>query len=158
MQIDLKYPVTEGMNNLNNWRNRYSKSDYPFKAVQNIFYRQYTMNSIWDSQLQNSFLKFKNTETDVSIAYQKLEIEYSNASKAFAGGTTLIDLMNQQIDIGGINYKNSIALINESQNGDNKSTEELEFRYIYRLLSNKAVLMWAAFGHTGLSQNESIKF
>ena len=156
MKIDLKNPFLEGINNLNNWRNRYSKFDYPFKIVQNIFYRQYTMNSIWESELYNSFTGFKNSEKNIFDAYEKIEIEYSNAAKAYALGNTLLDLMKQQVDIGGINYANSIALIDKSRGGDNDSTEELEFRYIYRLLSNKSVIMWAAFGRIGLTQSEAV--
>jgi len=156
MRIDLKHSFNEGITNLTNWRNRYSKEEYPFKIVQNIFYRQYTMDAIWDNQLQNSFKELSRTETDIIFAYQKIEVEYATASKAFASAEILMNLMNQQNDIGGINYKNSIELINKSIKGDNTSTEELEFRYLYRLLSNKSVLMWAAFGRSGFTENEAI--
>lgn len=111
MRIDMTNPFKEGMTNLNNWRNRYSKHEYPFKVVLNVFYRQYTMNSIWNSQINGSFSRFKNTESDLIQAFQKLESEYSNASHQFTIGNTLIDLMNQQQDVGGLNYKNNIPLI-----------------------------------------------
>ncbi|MGB8193193.1 MAG: hypothetical protein WCF67_14790 [Chitinophagaceae bacterium] len=73
MRIDLTQPFSEGVNNLITWRARYSKFEYPFKVVQNIFYRQYTMNSIWASQLDNAFEKLKGTETDIIKAFQKIE-------------------------------------------------------------------------------------
>jgi len=83
MRIDLTNTFVDGVNNLKTWRSRYLKSEYPFKIVQNIFYRQYTMNSIWESQIDSSFDNFRNTENDVLTAFQKLELEYSNASVNF---------------------------------------------------------------------------
>jgi hypothetical protein len=156
MRIDLTNPFNEGIANLNAWRSRYAKQEYPFKVVLNIFYRQYTMNSIWDTQLNSSFDKFKNTETDLFLGFQKLEVEYSNASRQFTVGNTLIDLMNQKQDVGGQNFKNYIPLINNGQHGDNKAIEELEFTYLYYLLNNKATLMWAAFGRKGFSKIDAI--
>jgi hypothetical protein len=114
------------------------------------------MNSIWDSQINGSFSRFKNTESDLIQAFQKLESEYSNSSQQFTIGNTLIDLMNQQQDVGGINYKNNIPLISKAQGGDKKVIEELEFTYLYYLLCNKATLIWAAFGRIGYSQIDSI--
>ena len=156
MRIDLTNSYNEGLNNLNNWRNRYTKTEYPFKVVQNIFFRQYTMNSIWNGQIDNSFNKFKGTETDIIKAYQKLETEYSKSSERFTAGNTLIYLMNKKENVGGLNYKNNIPLIEKAQKGDNAVMEELEFTYLYYLLCNKATLMWAAFGRKGLSTTEAI--
>jgi hypothetical protein len=156
MRIDLTNPYNEGLNNLKNWRTRYSKTEYPFKVVQNIFYRQYTMNSIWDTQIENSFNKFKGTESDIIKAFQKLEGEYSNASQKFTVGNTLIELMNKKQDVGGLNYQNNISLIEKGKNGDNTAIEELEFTYLYYLLCNKSTLMWAAFGRKGFSRIDAI--
>lgn len=58
MRIDLTNPYNEGYNNLKTWRTRYSKSEYSSKVVTNIFYRQYTMQSIWDTQIDKSFTTF----------------------------------------------------------------------------------------------------
>jgi hypothetical protein len=114
------------------------------------------MDYIWDSQINSSFSKFKNTDTDLIRAFQKLELEYSNASGQFTIGNTLVDLMNQQQDVGGLNYKNNLPLISKSQGGDNKAIEEIEFTYLYYLMCNKAVLMWAAFGRKGFNQVDAI--
>jgi hypothetical protein len=156
MRIDLTNPYNEGLNNLKNWRLRYAKSEYPFKVVQNLFYRQYTMNSIWDSQIDNSFNKFKGTENDAIKSFQKLETEYSYASQQFTVGNTLIDLMNKKQDVGGLNYQNNIPLIDKSKNGDGTAIEEMEFTYLYYLLCNKATLMWAAFGRKGFLRIDAI--
>jgi hypothetical protein len=156
MRVDLTNPYNDGMNNLVNWRNRYSKNEYPFKVVLNIFYRQYTMNSIWTSQINSSFDRFKNTEPEILPAVKKLVVEYSNASQHFTIGNTLVDLMNKQQDVGGLNYKNNIPLISRAQQSDNKAMEEIEFTYLYYYLSNTATLIWAAFGRKGFSKIDAI--
>jgi hypothetical protein len=156
MRLDLNNPYNEGMNNLRNWRARYTKTEYPFKVVLNIFFRQYSMNSIWLDQIDASFAKFKNTEANLIQAFQNLENAYSKVSEQYTVGNTLIDLMNQMNDIGGLNYRNNIPLINKGQSGDNKSIEELEFTYIYYLLCNKSTLMWAAYGRKGYSKLDAI--
>src|ERR1700722_8579601 len=157
MRIDLKNPYNnEALRCLNTWRERYSKSEYPFKIVLNMFYRQYTMNSIWQSQLESSFNEYANTENDVLKSVYKLEIEYANSSLQFAIGDNLIDLMNKKEDIGSINYANNIQLISSAQNGSNKAVEELEFTYLYNFLCNKSILFWAAFGRKGFSKIDAI--
>ena len=156
MRVDLTNRYNDGIKNLLNWRSRYSKNEYPSKIVINIFYRQYTMNSIWESEMENSFTQFKNTEKDIITAFQKLENEYSFASQKFTIGNTLIDLMNKQQVVGGLNYKNNLPLISKGQNGDNKAIEELEFTYLHYYLCNTATLMWAGFGRMGFSKNDSI--
>jgi hypothetical protein len=151
MRIDFTNPFNEGLVNLNNWRNRYLKQEYPVKVVLNIFYRQYTMNSIGDSQINSSFSKLGNADTDLMQAFQKLESEYSNASGQFTIGNTLIDLMNQKQDVGEVNSKNYLPLISESESGDNKAIEELDFTNLHFLLCNKAGLIWAAYARKGFS-------
>ena len=44
MRIDLRNQFTEGMNNLQAWRNRYSEIEYAEKVLLNVFYRKHTMN------------------------------------------------------------------------------------------------------------------
>lgn len=156
MRIDLSNPYTDGMNYLKNWRMGFPKKDYPFKIVAGIFERQYAMNAIWESQIDNSFNQYKGSVPDIIKSFQQLEIEYSKSLQQFTIGNTLIDLLNKKEDIGGLNYVNNIPLISKSQKGDNKATEELEFTYLYYLLCNKAALIWAAFGRKGFSRIEAI--
>jgi hypothetical protein len=156
MRIDLSNPFNEGCSNLKTWRSRYSKSEYPSKIVLNTFYRQYTMQSIWDNQIDKSFTALSGSETDIITGFQKLEQAYSTASTQFTVGNTLTDLMNKKQDVGGLNYANNIPLIARGQNGDNAAIEELEFTYLHYLLCNKSVLMWAAFGRKGFTRIDAI--
>ena len=56
MRIDLRNQLAEGMNNLQAWRSRYSKSEYGEKVLLNVFYRKYSTLFMWD-KIQNSFQK-----------------------------------------------------------------------------------------------------
>lgn len=156
MRVDLSKLYTAGMDNLRTWRTGFPKADYPFKVVSSMFERQYAMNSIWESQVDNSFNQYKGTQPDIIKTFQQFEIEYAKALRPFTTGNTLIDLMNKKQDIGGLNYANNIPLIERSQRGDHTATEELEFTYLYYLLSNKATLVWAAFGRKGYPRIDAI--
>jgi hypothetical protein len=152
MRTDLTPEYNQAVDLLITWRNRYSKVEYPFKIAVNIFYRQYTMNSIWNTELINSFYHYKGVESDVLKSFELLETAYSNASAQFATANGLYDLMNKNEDVGGINYKDIFPIVIKAQTGDNAAVEELEFSYLFYFLCNKATLLWAAFGRKGFSQ------
>src|SRR5262245_17410779 len=101
--VNLINPYNECINRLITWRNRYSGNEYPFKVVCNIFYRQYTMNSIWESQIDSSFEKYFNTEKEWMQPFEVLWSEYSYASRQFPPNI-LVELMNRHEDVGGLNY------------------------------------------------------
>ncbi|KUO66633.1 MAG: hypothetical protein APF83_01440 [Lutibacter sp. BRH_c52] len=156
MSIDLTNPLNDGINYLKEWRNRYSKSEYLSKIVLNTFYRQYAMDYIWDSQIINSFESFSNTESQILKAYQKLEFEYSKSAENFILDNRLESLIKEGMEIGGLNYNTSLPLILQAEKGNNKVVEELEFTYLYWLLANKSILMWASFGRIGYNYLESV--
>ncbi|MDR3697347.1 hypothetical protein [Mucilaginibacter sp.] len=124
MRIDLTNLYAEALDMLKTWRNRYSKNEYPYKIAVNIFYRQYTMNSIWDCDLDNSFDEYKGVEIDILESFRILETVYANTSQKFIGGDILINLMNEKDDRGGLNYKDILPIVLRAQSGDNASVEE----------------------------------
>lgn len=156
MNIDLHNPLNEGINQLKKWRERYSNKEYPSKIILNIFYRQYIMDSIWETQIRNSFDELANTEIEVLEAFQKIEIHYSTNARKFNSGNRLINLMKEGVEIGGLNYNSLLPLIEKAENEDNKAIEELEFTYLFWLLANKTSIMWSSFGRIGYNKFESV--
>jgi len=156
MRLDMTNTFNEAKENINIWKKRYASEEYPFKVVLNIFYRQFTMNSIWEKELKSSFVKYFNTEPDWVSGYEKIENEYSQASGQFTVGNTLVNLMNQRQIVGGINYANFEQLISRGKIGNKSAIEEIEFSYIYYYLTNKAINIWASFGRTGQNEIDSI--
>jgi len=156
MSIDLRNPLNEGTNYLKIWRERYSINEYPSKIISNIFYRQYVMDSIWNTEIFNSFKLYSDTESSVLKAYQKIEKSYSKNAENYALNNRLDNLIKERVEIGGLNYNSYIPLLSKIDNKENEALEELEFSYLYWLLANKAIMMWASFGRNGYDQLDSI--
>jgi hypothetical protein len=155
MRVDFSGTYNQGYDRLLMWRVRYSKHEYPFKVVVNKFYRHYTINDMWNTRIEPSFSTFKSTQTNIMEAFQKLQSEYSTDALKWAGDNLIVE-MNKQKDVGAINYSDNISNISKSQNGSSIATEELEYAYLYYLLSNELILLWAAFGRCGYSEIEAI--
>ena len=47
--IDLTPPLSEAMNNIAAWRNRYTKTEYPHKIVVNMMYRAYSTRLVFQA-------------------------------------------------------------------------------------------------------------
>jgi hypothetical protein len=144
-----------------NWRNRYSKIEYPEKVVINIFYRKVTMEILFNAFL-NSFeiqevseLRFKwdNYEEGFrffSNAYSKTAIEKTQ--------NILPIILKDRADafFGNIKYETFNPLIKKAAQGDSKELENIEFNYLYYFLTDQSILFWSALGGTGLSKIDAI--
>ncbi|NGX84405.1 hypothetical protein [Aequorivita sp. KMM 9714] len=161
MKLDLKNSLKEGNDLLSNWKNKYSKTEYPEKIVLNIFYRKYTMDFMWD-ELNNSFQKKflggnKILWNDFNIGLQKLKTSYQQTAVAKTQ-PVLLNLLSKKTKnkVGNISYFDFKKQIEKAQNGSAKDLEELEYAYLYSRLADECVLIWSAFGGTGLNKIDAI--
>jgi len=142
------------MENLLKWRNRYSKKEYSEKVVLNIFYRKYTMDFMWNDII-SCFGKGVKWN-DFNIGFQQLKMIYSNTSTSKTHNV-LMDLLQQKDKvIGNTTYRNFLDLIKLEQQGDNSKLEEIEYSYLYYLLTDESILLWAALGGTGKDKIDAI--
>lgn len=160
MRIDLRNSFSEGMNNLMAWRNRYSKNEYPEKVTLNIFYRKYTMEFMFSEIIgcfeNNLFGKPKSKWSDFNEGFQKLKLIYSSTSTNKTH-SVLLDLLKQkQRNVGNTNYSIFEPLIDGANSGMNSKLEEIEYAYLYYLLTDECILLWGALGGTGLTKIEAI--
>lgn len=161
MRIDLKNSYSEGINNLSTWRNRYSKSEYPEKVLLNLFYRKYTMEFIW-SEIINCFQKKlmggnKVLWNDFNEGFQKLKSIYQQTATSKTQPVLLQFLSEQsQRKVGGLTYAEYSQKIVGAKSGNREDLEEIEFAYLYYLLTDECVLLWGAFGGTGKNKIDSI--
>lgn len=160
MRTDLRHPLNNGMNDLLTWRNRYSKAEYPEKVVINIFYRKYTMEFMFPEILgcfgTNLFGKPRVSWTDFNEGYQKLSTIY-DSMKTSKTLPILENLLSQkQKKVGNTYYEFFLPLITGAKNGDSSKLEEIEYSYLYYRLADECVLLWGAFGGTGLNQIDAI--
>lgn len=152
--IDLTLALTEGINNLCTWRNRYTSDEYPQKVVLNIFYRRYTMNKMWNDLMSIVKQKSYNSFQQAAMTLEKLYSETA-VTKVQSYLNSWIENNPDEI-VGAIHYRDFIGLIQRVQMGSKPAKEELEFSYLHYLISDKATLAWAAFCATGISPLEAI--
>lgn len=160
MRTDLRHSFNEGMNNLSTWRNRYSKSEYPEKVVLNIFYRKYTMEFMFPDIIgcyETDFLgKPKVKWNDFNEGFQKLKTTYGSTAVSKTQPVLLNLLTNIQRNVGNTNYGIFTPLIAAAKSGNNAKLEEIEYAYLYYLLTDECILLWGAFGGTGLTKIDAI--
>lgn len=152
--IDMTSALTEGTNNLVKWRNRYSDAEYPQKIVLNIFYRRYTMRTMWNELMNIVNQRAYNSFQDAAMDLEKL---YSSTATVKVAPYLESWIRNNPNEIvGAIHYKDFEGLIQRVQMGSKPAKEELEFSYLHYLISDKATLAWAAFCAIGISPLKAI--
>lgn len=154
MRIDLRNQLAEGMNNLQAWRSRYSKSEYGEKVLLNVFYRKYSTFFMWD-KIQNSF-NGNVLWNDFNIGFREMMNLYQN--QAVQTQPILLQLLSEKSNnpVGSVTYAGFSDKIRGAKQGKNDDIEEIEFTYLHYLLNDQLILMWSAFGGTGLSKIDAL--
>ena len=154
MRIDLRNQLAEGMNNLQAWRSRYSKSEYGEKVLLNVFYRKYSTFFMWD-KIQNSF-NGNVLWNDFNIGFREMMNLYQN--QAMQTQPILLQLLSEKSNnpVGSVTYAGFADKIRGAKQGKNADIEEIEFTYLHYLLNDQLILMWSAFGGTGLSKIDAL--
>ncbi len=154
MRIDLRNQLAEGMDNLQAWRSRYSKSEYGEKVLLNVFYRKYSTFFMWD-KIQNSF-NGNVLWNDFNIGFREMMNLYQN--QAVQTQPILLQLLSEKSNnpVGSVTYAGFSDKIRGAKQGKNDDIEEIEFTYLHYLLNDQLILMWSAFGGTGLSKIDAL--
>ncbi|EAQ49605.1 hypothetical protein [Leeuwenhoekiella blandensis] len=154
MRIDLRNQLAEGMNNLQTWRSRYSKGEYGEKVLLNVFYRKYSTFFMWD-KIQNSF-NGNVLWNDFNIGFREMMNLYQN--QAMQTQPILLQLLSEKSNnpVGSVTYAGFADKIRGAKQGKNEDIEEIEFTYLHYLLNDQLILMWSAFGGTGLSKIDAL--
>jgi len=154
MRIDLRNLLAEGMNNLQAWRSRYSKSEYGEKVLLNVFYRKYSTFFMWN-KIQNSF-NGNVLWNDFNIGFREMTNFYQN--QAMQTQPILLQLLSEKREniVGSVTYAGFADKIKGAKQGKNADIEEIEFTYLHYLLNDQLILIWSAFGGTGLSKIDAL--
>lgn len=160
MNVDLRNTLKEGTDNLHTWRNRYSKQEYPEKVVLNLFYRKYTMEFIFP-EIINCFGKSNSDQAtakwnDFNQGFQKFKNTYGSTAAQKTQSVLLDLLKDKERNVGNTNYGIFVPMISEAKSGNHTKLEEIEYAYLYYLLTDETILLWASFGGTGLSKIAAI--
>lgn len=155
MRTDLSNQYAEAISNLKTWRNRYSKSEYAGKVVQNIFYGNVTMEIMCGDV--SGYFNGKLTPMNFEYSFKLIEESFSKVAEEKTQRLLPVILSERaNVPIGNIKYETFIPQIKRGSNGDNKEIEDIEFAYIFYYLSNICVRLWCAFGITGLNKIDAI--
>lgn len=155
MRTNLENQYNEAINNLNAWRKRYSKFEYPEKVVYNIFYSKLTMQIAFD----NVDAYFNGTLNKMSFenAYRLLEESFSKVAVEKSNALLPVILKERaSVVFGSIKYETFIPQIKRAGQGDTKELESIEFAYIYFYLSDIAIRLWCALGVSGIEKLDAI--
>src|SRR5690606_30214303 len=152
--MDVRHQHEEGMNNMQAWRSRYSKSEYGEKVLLNVFYRKYSTFFMWD-KIQNSF-NGNVLWNDFNIGFREMMNLYQN--QAVQTQPILLKLLSEKSNnpVGSVTYAGFADKIRGAKQGKNDDIEEIEFTYLHYLLNDQLILMWSAFGGTGLSKIDAL--
>jgi len=110
-----------------------------------------------DNSFQRTMFGKKNVLwNDFNQGFQILKTSYQeNALKI---QPILTKLLAEQTErkVGTISYSDYSQRIIGARQGSKKDIEEIEYAYLYFFLTDESILLWSAFGGTGLSKIEAI--
>lgn len=150
--LDLRQAYSEGIQNIRNWRTRYTPQEYPHKVVINIMYRAYGMNYIWNDYKNGNLPRYSNFQEAVI----DMEQRYSRVAIEKVRDNLMVWLDNKPNEaIGNLTFSNYDRLATVAEN-DKTKKEELEFSHIFDLLQEKCVLYWIALRQTGKNDIDAI--
>jgi len=153
--VDLRPLLNEAKTNLQTWRSRYSKAEYPGKVVLNMFYRRYTMKYMWTDIL--AYADGRKGRKSFQDAYRDLEVLYSQTAVSKVQPILESKLKtNPTEDVGGSTFDHYDALAKRASMGEAQALNEIEFCYLYFFLADKATLIWAAIAASGVDKVRAI--
>lgn len=152
--FDIKASQISQINKLKEWRERYSKNDYPGKVILNLFYELFTIELIWD---------------EINLAFSG-EIQFSDPAQAFSHIVEIkrqVQLREVHADLErlmandtiacGVKYSDFQGMIENAINGDNGSVVEVEYSYWYYCQYYEAIIEWAACGYLGYDKHSAFQ-
>ena len=150
--IDLRPPLNEAIGNISNWRNKYTRREYPHKIVINMMYRAYSTRLVFEA-----FAKDELPDYDDFTEAAKEVHRFYGQMAATEVHANLIRWMqtkpNEQV--GTLCTAKMEALATQAETDPN-ALEEIEFSYIFELLNDMSVLYWIAFRLCGESEVNAI--
>ena len=146
------------INKLLNWRQRYSKQEYPYKVAYNLLYEMLVVEKMW-GEIQIPYLsplfdsgyqKFQNFEDAL-----KAVIDRSN----FIAKRDIHHLVDSEYKkrkfIAGFNWESTRERVTKAQNGDNNEVQEIELAYYFYTCGIEQIYAWSALGYLGYNQQSA---
>tara|TARA_B100001971_G_C18199592_1_gene543697 strand:- start:652 stop:1302 length:651 start_codon:yes stop_codon:yes gene_type:complete len=150
--IDIAVIYKGKIGKLKEWRTRYSKDEYPYKVILNMFYDLFATQHIWP-EINQSFSGRKKY-SDFSGAFNEIKDLRRNAQIEYVN-PRLEELLNTNEVAAGVKYSDFSELVSNAKNGDNQSVVEIEYTYWFYCSFNDVTVYWAACGLMGLDKHSA---
>lgn len=152
--FDIQASQNRKINKLKEWRSKYSKNEYPYKVVLNMFYELFSIEFIWDD-INQAFMGVEQftdlTKALLHIGERKRQVQISVIHQR------LEQLMQNDRVAGGIKFSDFKSMIQNAINGDNHQVIEIEYSYWFYCQYWEAVLEWAAYGLLGMDKHSAFR-
>lgn len=140
---------------IQSWKSRYTRQEYPKKLLINTFYREHNVNFMWNklySSFNNATMNLNSFNVQ-KFTQAKHEInQLYNETKFTKTQPALLKLLSERKNVGGLKFEIMDKLASVA---DSRAIEELEFTYIFSLITNELLFNWIACGMIGISKSES---
>ena len=148
MNIDLTSTYEDGLAKLNTWNSRYSSFELPHKIVLNIFYRKFTIDSMFERALNMHCATWDE-------GYERIMNLYGQVAAAEVH-SNLEDWISQDIRVGAQRFSDFHQFIENARSGSEHGLAPIQYTYLLHRVLDELVVTWLAFTTTGLSPIDSI--
>lgn len=152
--FDIEAAQNRKINKLKEWRSRYSKEEYPYKVILNMFYELFSIELIW-SEINSAFSGRKQfndpTQALMHIGEIKRQTQLTQVHQ------NLESFLKSDRVACGVKYSDFKEMVNVAQNGDNHKVIEIEYSYWFYCQYWEATLEWAAYGYSGYDKHSAFR-
>lgn len=140
------------------WRQRYTRVEYPFKVAQNLLYEALTIQKLWP-EFRKSFQTIGvDGEREILTSFQEAH-NYIYVRRRQVQTSEIQPLVAQAYNsttaIPRLNFATFRQRVSEAQNGNHKMMEEIEFAYFFHTAAYEMIYGWAAAGLMGYDEQKA---
>lgn len=148
MNVNLISTFKDARRNLNIWKNRYSKIEYPQKIVLNIFYRKYSIDKMWYRVIEQEYPTWE-------IAYNKNKLKYAEVAQ-YEIVPVLESLIELDRKVSTSRYSDFIEYIKLASQGDIEALKSVEFTYFLHRMLDELTIVWISMVNAGNTRTNAI--
>lgn len=150
--FDMDFPKKSGTVKIREWRDRYSREEYPGKVVINLFYELFGIEGIWP-QMQDIFISGPRY-SEFRDAYEQMIALKRSYQVGPLRGLLMEYLATNRLAADTRNSDWSEKVLAASR-GDNDAVIEIEYGYWFYNQYCAVTLGWGACGLLGMSKEDA---
>jgi len=153
--FDIKASQNRKINKLKEWRKRYSKTEYPYKVIMNMFYELFSMELIW-VEIDSAFSKRQQQISNPDDALTHIS-RIKRVAQLQLIKPRLEEFLNCDKIAAGIKFSDYKHTIEAAKSGNNDMVIEIEYSYWFFCQFYEAVLQWASLAYLGFDKHSAYR-